>query len=111
MEKGSRRIVWSATASRDLIDIWGYLYRVASPELADNFVREIHSAVDRIGELDPRMWRVRHDLMPELIGELRAVPVHPYAIFFRLASGDDIDVIRVLHRRRDVGPLLLDDRQ
>ena len=55
------------------------------------------------------MFRVRLDIMPDMLGELRSVPVHPYTIFYRMQpkiayEGTDIQIIRVLHERRDFPP-------
>src|SRR3954454_222897 len=94
MEHARRAVIWSLTAQQDLIEIWGYFARVASPAIADRLV------------IDPRMHRVRRDLIPNLPGELRSVPAHPYTLFYRMnpqsAHGhEEIEILRVLHERRD----------
>ncbi len=53
------------------------------------------------------MHRVRHDLIPDLPGELRSVPTHPYTLFYRVSlqpahGHEEIEILRVLHERRDV---------
>jgi toxin ParE1/3/4 len=77
------------------LDIWAYYARVASPETADDLLREI----DRIGEgirENPLLSRQRDELLPGL----RSVIVRPHVIFFRI--GDSVvEVVRVLHGRRD----------
>src|SRR3954452_20995575 len=105
MEHARREVVWSLTAQQDLIDIWGYFASVASPTTADRLVDEIEAAANRL-VIDPRMHRVRRDLIPDLPGELRAVPAHPYTLFYRMnpqsADGhEEIEILRVLHERRD----------
>jgi plasmid stabilization system protein ParE len=105
MEHARREVVWSLTAQHDLIDIWGYFARVASPATADRLVDEIEAAANRL-VIDPRMHRVRRDLISDLPGELRSVPVHPYTLFYRMnpqsAHGHEaIEILRVLHERRD----------
>ena len=105
MEHARREVVWSPAAQQDLIDIWGYFARVASSATADRLADEIEAAANRL-VIDPRMHRVRRDLMPDLPGELRSVPAHPYTLFYRMnpqpAHGrEEIEILRVLHERRD----------
>src|SRR5215208_171448 len=80
MEHARREVIWSLAAQQDLIDIWGYFARVASPATADRLVDEIEASANRL-VIDPRMHRIRHDLIPNLPGELRSVPAHPYTLF------------------------------
>jgi plasmid stabilization system protein ParE len=41
-------LVWSPAAKEDLIKIWRYFARVASPEIADSLLREIDRASERL---------------------------------------------------------------
>ena len=105
MEHARREVIWSPAAQQDLIDIWGYFARVASPVTADRLVDEIEAAANRL-VIDPQMHRVRRDLIPNLPGELRSVPAHPYTLFYRMGPQsahrrEEIEVLRVLHERRD----------
>src|SRR4051794_37784355 len=105
MEHTHREVIWSLTAQQDLIDIWVYFARVASWATADRLVGEIEAAANRL-VIDPRMHRVRRDLIPDLPGELRSVSAHPYTFFYRMnpqsADGrEEIEILRVLHERRD----------
>src|SRR3954468_602716 len=95
----------STANSSKLIRSWGYLARVASWATADRLVDEIEAAANRL-VIDPRMHRVRRDLIPNLPGELRAAPAHPYTFFYRMnpqsAHGhEEIEILRVVHERRD----------
>ena len=113
MERKRNQITWSPAAQRDLIDIWQYFARVVSPESADKLLDEIQVTLNRLIR-DPRMYRVRRDLMPDLRGGLRSAPVHPYAIFYRIdhdSPGErmDVQVIRVLHQQRDLPTVLSND--
>jgi plasmid stabilization system protein ParE len=105
MEYARSDVVWSPAAQQDLIEIWGYFAGVASPATADRLIDEIEAAANRL-VIDPRMHRVRHDLIPDLPGDIRAVPAHPYTLFYRVnpqsAHGyEAIEVLRILHQRRD----------
>src|ERR1700722_18075102 len=97
------RIVWSPAAKEDLIKIWRYFARVASPEIADSLLQEINRAAERLTG-KPLQWRLRMDIMPGLKGGLRSVLVHPYTIFYQLDE-NDVRVMRVLHERRNFGPI------
>ena len=106
MEHDRREVIWSLPAQQDLIEIWGYFARLASPATADRLLDEIEAAANRL-VIDPRMHRVRHDLIPDLPGDLRSVPARPYTLFYRLnpqsAHGrEEVEILRVLHERRDV---------
>ncbi len=93
---GDRDVVWAPRAKQDLIDVWHYYARVASPDIADNILRGIDRAAEVIGRsaLTPR---TRDDLMPGL----RSAIVSPHTIFYRLHDGN-VEVVRVLHQRRDL---------
>jgi len=46
-------------------------------------------------------WRARDEIMPGL----RSILVHPYVIFYRTGDGA-IEIVRVLHQRRNIAPIL-----
>lgn len=91
----ARRLFWAPAAKRDLRDIWRYYARIASPDVADNLLREISRAAERAGE-NPLAWRARDEIRPGL----RSVLARPYTIFYRLQE-DTAEIVRVLHERRD----------
>jgi toxin ParE1/3/4 len=92
--------LWSPAARQDLIDIWSYFARLASPEVADALVTEITVATTLIVE-NPHGWCERTELMRGIHG----VPVHPYMIFYRI-SDHMPEIVRVLHERRDSAKIL-----
>jgi toxin ParE1/3/4 len=95
MPKKDRRVVWAPKARQDLLDVWRYYVRVASPEIADKLLRDIHQTGKRLGE-EALMWRARDDVMPGL----RSVLVHPYILFYRV-SETTVEIARVIHARRN----------
>ncbi len=114
MEHARRAVIWSLPAQQDLIEIWGYHAHMASPTTADRLIDEIKAAANRL-LIDPQMHRVRHDLIPDLPGELRAALARPYTLFYRVnpqsADGrEDIEILRVLHERRDFSSELPNSR-
>jgi toxin ParE1/3/4 len=92
---GPRRVIWSPAAEQDLVDIWAYYARVASPEIADRLLREIDQVGTALTE-HPLSSRDRGALMPGL----RSALARPQVIFFRIKD-DDVEIARVLHGRRD----------
>lgn len=96
----ARTLVWAPHAIHDLRAIWRYYARVASAELADRLLREIAAAATRL-ERDPLPGRDRDELRTGL----RSLLVHPHTIFYRI-HGDEAQVVRVLHERRDFPAIL-----
>jgi toxin ParE1/3/4 len=104
MEGTERRIIWSLPAERDLVEVWNYLYREASRDIADAQARKIR---DRCALLraHPLMGRPRDKLQPGL----RAVLVSPYIVFHRVMD-NDVQIVRVLHERRNIEAIFAADR-
>jgi toxin ParE1/3/4 len=102
--KNRWRLIWSPAAKEDLLNIWHYFARVASPEIAEKVLHEIEFASNRLTD-EPLRWRLRMDIMPKLQGGLRSVLAHPYTVFYQLAD-DDVRIVRVLHERQNVYAIL-----
>ena len=79
MPRKHRRVVWAPKSKNDLLDVWRYYQRVASPEIADKLLREIEEAGQRLGN-EALMWRARDEIVPGL----RSVLVRPYTVFYRI---------------------------
>ncbi len=95
MPEKSSRVSWAPAAKKDLRDIWRYFVSVASPEVADRLLRDIVRASERARQR-PLAWRARDEVM---LG-LRSILVHPYVLFYRVEA-DTVEVVRVLHQRRN----------
>jgi toxin ParE1/3/4 len=87
-----------------LDDIWKYFARVGSMEVADGLLREIYRTAERIRER-PMTGRPRE----ELASGLRSMLVHPHSIFYRM-SEETVEIVRVLHQRRDLDAIFAPDR-
>lgn len=92
----SRPLVWAPKAKQDLYRIWQYYSRLASPEIADTLLREIAEQAERLGQR-PFIGRSR----TEILTDLRSTLVHPYTVFYRVTEST-VEVLRVLHERRDL---------
>jgi toxin ParE1/3/4 len=82
-------------AEADLVDIWRYIAQ-DSPVNADRMLDRINETLSRLAAM-PFMGQARFDLAPGL----RMFPVRSYLIFFRPIQ-DGIEVIRVLHGKRNI---------
>src|SRR5258708_22353818 len=103
MANPKRQILWSPEAEADLIEIWNYLAREASLEIADKRVREINDACGPLGRF-PLRGRPRD----ELVVGLRSIVTRPHIVFYRVTS-NDIEIARVLHGRQDIESIFGDD--
>ncbi len=89
-------------AQADLDEAWNFLARrspKAADRLIDKFVRKA-----RIHAEFPESGRSREGLGPGL----RSFVVAPYVVFFR-ATADTVEILRVLHGRRDIEQIMRED--
>lgn len=93
----SRRYTLSPAAAEDLREIGRYLVTKASREVAARVVRGIRDTCQLLADTPGRIGHARDELRPGA----RSIPVPPHVVYFRYA-GDVIEVIRILHERRDV---------
>lgn len=87
-------------AEADLQEIWLYLYDI-SEDIADSLLSDFDQKFRLLGE-NPRAGRVRPEL---LIDGLRSFLVGKYIIFY-IPLDDGIDVVRILHSRRDIDSII-----
>ena len=88
-------------AERDLEAVWDHVAD-DDPGAADSLIDRLIAAMDRLIAL-PQMGRER----PELGAGIRALSVGQYIIFYRL-DGDRLLVARVIHGKRDIRALEVD---
>lgn len=82
-------------AAADLADIWRYTARRWSVAQADKYYRQIVAALEGLG-VDPGRGKACDDVRP---GYFR-LGVGAHVVFY-IAGVDGVDVIRILHARRD----------
>lgn len=105
MAGASRRLIWAPSAEQDLHEIWRYFARVASEHIADKLLRDIAQTAGRLGDR-PYIGRSRDEVLPGL----RSVLAHPYAVFYRV-NNENVEIVRVLHERRDFPSALKNQEQ
>ena len=91
-------------ARDDLGEIWFDTARRRDEASADRMTSKILEAC-RAHARFPETGQSRE----ELAHGLRSFPVVPFVVFFR-PFADTIEVVRILHGRRDVGRILREDR-
>ena len=94
------RVSFSRDADEDLADVRGYI-GLDNPRRAASFTSELVAACLAIADV-PFGWPT----VPEHERSgLRRKPFRQYLIFYRVQI-DHVEIIRVLHGRRDIGRLL-----
>jgi toxin ParE1/3/4 len=96
MRRGEPAVGWSPGAEQDLLAIWIHVAREASPDVAAEQLRSVDRACETLAEW-PHSGRARD----ELFRGVRSIVVDPYVVFYRVGNSA-IEIIRVLHRQRDV---------
>ena len=88
-------------ARRDLLDLWRYLDREATTDVATAQLLRIEEVAEGLAAM-PFSARSR----PELGEGIRSRAVGSYVLFFRPLE-DGVEIVRVLHGRRDVDSEML----
>ena len=91
------RYLLSPAARADLEDVWDYTCERWNADQAQVYVREIQHAIERIAD-SPMIGRACDDVRPGY----RKDAVGSHVLYYRLISGEIIDVVRILHQRMDV---------
>jgi toxin ParE1/3/4 len=71
-----------------------------SPPAAERFATRVDRKCLALGRI-PELGRARAEILPGL----RSTPVGKYVLFYRL-RGEVVEVLRILHGRRDLGRIL-----
>lgn len=101
----SSRYVLAPEAAQDLVDIWRYIKEQSNVTIAD---RVEHTIRDRVAFIsgNPGAGHWRRDLTAE---EVKFFSVYSYLIVYRPET-KPLQIVSVLHGRRDVERLLKDRR-
>jgi len=96
MPRMPRSIKLLPLARTDLEDIWLYTFNTWSLDQADSYIREITATFEALAGRTKKGRNI--DFVRQ--GYFR-LTVGSHAIFYR-SGHDDIEVVRILHRRMDV---------
>jgi len=101
----SRRVHLRRAAQDDIDDHFLFIAQ-ESVAAALRFHDAARSALDRLGEV-PEIGQRRQTTNTALAGlRMWPIPDFPNYLIFYFAHEDGIDVVRVLHARRDLGSIL-----
>ncbi len=92
------RLLKRPEAESDLEEIWWYIAQ-DSPDNADRFLDRIQESCLALADF-PKLGVSREELKTDL----RSQPVGNYLIFY-FPLQDGIDIVRILHRSRDIEQL------
>ena len=97
----SARYVLSPEAQADLVDIWEYIKRESSEEVADHVANAILDKIAFLAER-PGVGHTRPDLSAKPV---KFFTVYSYLIVYR-PEATPLQALTVLHGHRDIGRLL-----
>jgi toxin ParE1/3/4 len=97
----TRRYVLAPEAALDLVQIWRYLKKQSSIEIADRVESVIREKIVFLAT-NPGAGHWRKDLTDEVV---KFFPVYSYLIVYRPET-KPLQVVSILHGRRDVEQLL-----
>ena len=90
------RYVLSPAARADLEQIWEYTCERWDDDQAEEYVREIQRAIQRLVD-NPLIGRACDEVRPGY----RKQAAGSHTLYYRIAHGNVIDVTRILHQRMD----------
>jgi toxin ParE1/3/4 len=96
-----RRLLYRASAQRDLDHILTYLTRESRDrKVGAAFVAKLRLQCEKLSQLEATLGTAR----PELRTDIRSTPCQGYVIFFRY-QGDALEIVNILHGSRDIASL------
>jgi len=99
----NRRYVLAPEAALDLVQIWRYIKKQSSVEMADHVESVIRERLVFLAA-NPGAGHWRRNLTEEAV---KFFPVYSYLIVYRPET-TPLQVVSILHGRRDVAQLLTD---
>ena len=92
-------------AVEDLSNIWEYTVDTWSERQADDYYNMLIASFQKITE-NPRLFDLNYEEIAEGLYGYRA---NKHIIFYRILTGGDILIIRILHQRMDLKHRVLED--
>ena len=93
------RVFFTRAARDDLIDIWTHIAE-DDPAAADRVLDRLDKVASHLAD-NPQMGPARDDIRPGL----RYLVSGSYLLLYRI-DGDDIEIVRAVHGRRDLYGLI-----
>lgn len=92
-------IEYSKESKEDLVGIKQYIkYNLQEPEIAQKLISKIRNEINNL-KYDPKIYSIiDDDLIKKL--EIRKLIVDNYIVFYRIKN-ENIEIVRVMYRRRN----------
>lgn len=84
-------------AVEDLAEIWNYTFEEWSEKQADKYYRLLTNTFEEIAD-NPELGKNYEGIILTLFG----LRVTRHIIFYRIISGNEIEITRILHERMDL---------
>lgn len=97
-----KRLIIAASARRDLQQIHDYIAK-DNADAADRWIDRLVNRFDVLSA-QPGIGRKRDEVKPGY----RSVAEGDYVIFYLLPAADAVEIVRVVHGKRDLGKALKD---
>lgn len=91
------KVILTETALHDLQSISDYLAEVAGEDVAATHDAQLRVACSSLMDF-PHRGRPRNEISPGL----RSIPFARLVTIFYIAYGDEVEIVRVIHARRDL---------
>ena len=98
------RVIWGEEATADLRTVYYATAEGATLEIALRFVQRIEAAGSKLADF-PRRGRPRNDIAPGL----RSIPAAGSVTIYYLVGGHEVQIVRVIHARRDAASAFADE--
>ena len=92
-------------AVEDLTNVWEYTVDAWSERQADDYYNMLIASCQKITE-NPQLFCIKYEEITEGLYGYRA---NRHIIFYRILTGGDILIIRILHQRMDLKHRMLKD--
>ena len=84
-------------AVNDLSAIWNYTFELWSENQADKYYKELINNCRNIAK-DPNLGKNYEGVSKQLFG----MKANQHIVFYRILSGSEVEIIRILHERMDL---------
>ena len=93
--KSSVAVEWSPRATKDIIEIYQYIARSRSPDVAEDTAFRLQEVGNKLRQ-HPLLWKEREGL-----AGIRLAPVEPYFICYHYKH-NAVTIARIIHSKRDI---------
>lgn len=89
-------ILWSSKARRDVEDIWLWIAKASSPDMADTLLDRIEARIERLAR-HPQLGPVRQDIAENA----RMLVCERWLVLYFIDPQGDVRIVRVMDGAQD----------